>query len=130
MYGFTKSFLYHLIMTYVLLFTVILIAAFKPYKRPLRNTIDIVLFLIAISCNATFVGIVAIPYLTPTLVYFITILLIYGIILLSFRTSISFIVLLSNNIKCRKLCIRLSSSLESSLLLDSNRDEECRSLLN
>ncbi len=52
-------------MTNVLLFTVILIAAFKPYKRPLRNTIDIVLFPIAVSCNATFVGIIAIPYLFP-----------------------------------------------------------------
>ncbi len=35
-YGLSKGFLYHFIMTNVLLFTVILIAAFKPYKRPLR----------------------------------------------------------------------------------------------
>ncbi len=68
-FGFTRSFLYHLIMMNVLLFTVILIAAFRPYKRLLRNTIDIVLFLIAVSCNAIVFGTIAIPYLFPALSY-------------------------------------------------------------
>ncbi len=104
-YGFTKSFLYHLIMMNVLLFTVILIAVFKPYKKPLRNTIDIVLFLIAVSSNAMVFGIIAIPYLFPTPFYALTsgftdaysvvILLaipIHGVFLLLFRISTFFIV--------------------------------------
>ena len=145
-YGFTKSFRYHLIMTNIMLFTVILIAAFKPYKRPLRNTIDIVLFLIAVSCYVMLFGGISIPYLFSTLsytltsrVYNVVILLvipIYGVFLLLFRISTLLIILFPNSIKCRRLYIKLSSllkrkeiSLESSLSLDSERDEECRSLL-
>ncbi len=73
------------------------LAAFKPYKRPLRNIIDIVLFLIAVSSNATFVGIVAIPYLFPKLsnnglleAYLFAVLFvlpIYGILLLFHRLT-------------------------------------------
>ena len=52
-YSVTKNPLYFTFMVYIFMIALLLVAICRPYKHQIRNTIDIVIFIIAITASAT-----------------------------------------------------------------------------
>ena len=69
LYAATKNPLYASLAMYMMMFALLLVAVCKPYKHHIRNTIDIVIFLIAIAMYAASSSIIDAPFTSPTYVF-------------------------------------------------------------
>ena len=145
LYAATKNPLYASLAMFMVMFALLLVAVCKPYKHHIRNTIDIVIFLITIAMYAATSSIIDVPYTLPTYVFkhskrlqaialpILFILPLYGLFLLIYQV-VSLLKIGIPDCGCHELMRKIFKALfsEGSLVLqnDRSRPNEHSPLLN
>ena len=145
LYAATKNPLYASLAMFMMIFALLLVAVCKPYKHHIRNTIDIVIFLITIAMYAATSSIIDVPYTLPTYVFkhskhlqaialpILFILPLYGLFLFIYQV-VSLLKIGIPDCGCHELMRKIFKALfsEGSLVLqnDRSRPNEHSPLLN
>ena len=141
LYSLTKNPIYFSLAMYLMMIALLLVAICRPYKHQIRNTIDTVIFLVAIAIYATCLLIIESPYVAPK--FFVEyrslfqivftpimgILPLYGLCLMVHQV-LSLLKIGLPYQEAKKKFLRLIKKREKpSLYLNDDRINECSSLL-
>ena len=139
LYAFTRNAIYYSGATILFTVTLLLLEIFKPYKRSIRNTVDIVIFLIVITMYAVVFLLMVGPYMMPistthyvkfgelfiSIVY--CVLPLYGVCLLVYQILMLLRIVIPHFNICHKLISKLHKEYSFSDYVGYNR--ECTPLL-
>ena len=141
LYSLTKNPIYFSLAMYLMMIALLLVAICRPYKHQIQNTIDTVIFLMAIAIYATGLLIIESRYVAPkfvavyhkllrmTFTPILGILPLYGLCLLVHRV-LSLLKIGLPYQEAKKKFLRLIKKREKpSLYLNDDRINECSSLL-